>query len=310
MAEIHDLIIRHGKDGARQMLPVEDRHLVEQAAAMLEESDPALGITYTGFCLTALPHKKLGDSEVWEQTGHNVSLLIAPGQIPDKRGKGITVGVPYGSRARLILLYLQTQAVRSSSPEVELGSSMANWLKRMGITLGGKQYRDVQDQANRISACNLTFIWQNNGSIQHCKDSIIQGGIRFTDPGDNQPRLFEDTVRLSNNFYKALKEHPVPIAEPALRHIANISLAIDIYIWLAYRLHSISPRHPTTITWTALHGQFGTGYAKLFHFRPRFIDALKEALAVYPDAKVDITDAGLVLHQSRPPILEKQYRLV
>lgn len=309
MATIHDLIIKHGRDGARQMLPADERHLIDSAAAMLEEHDPALGITYTGFCLTALPHRKLDDGAIWEQRGHNVSLVVAPGQIPDKNGEPITLGVPYGSRARLILLYLQTQAVRSSSPEVELGSNMAAWLRRMGVATGGKQYRDVRDQADRISACNLTFIWRNNGAIQHCKDSIVKGGIRFCDD-DGQPRLWEDTVRLSDNFYQALKDHPVPIAEPALRHIANTSMAIDIYVWLAYRLHSISPRQPAQVSWAALHHQFGAGYAQIWHFKPRFLGPLKEALAVYPDAKVDITDTGLTLHHSRPPILEKQLRLV
>ena len=32
---------------------------------------------------------------------------------------------------------------------------------------------------------------------------------------------------------------------------------------------------------------------------------LKLALAVYPDAKVDISDDGLILYPSRPPVLER-----
>ena len=277
---------------------------------MLEEHDPELGISYTGFCLTALPHKRLGDSQKWEQRGHNVTLVIDPGTLPNSKGEPVHHGVPYGSRARLILLFLQTQAIKNRSPEVELGGNILAWTRKMGIGTGGQQFRDVRDQANRISACNLTFIWKNGQGVQHCKDSIVKGGIQFTDSAPGQARLWEDTVRLSDNFYRTLKDHPVPIAEPALRHIANVSMAIDIYIWLAYRLHAIPARSPAHVSWPALHHQFGAGYAALRHFKPRFLSTLKEALAVYPDAKVDITDAGLVLHQSRPPILEKQYRLV
>ena len=48
------------------------------------------------------------------------------------------IGVPYGSRARLIMLYLQSEALRTSSREVELGRSLRNWLERMGISVGGK----------------------------------------------------------------------------------------------------------------------------------------------------------------------------
>lgn len=309
MGDIHNLVRQHGRDEARRLVAVEDRHLVDMAAALLSEENPALGITYSGFCLTGLPHKKLGDEQRWERQGHKVTLVVEPGVLPDRNGVTRVHGVPYGSRARLILLYLQTQAVRTSNPEIELGGSMRDWMGRMGVSLGGKQYRDVKEQANRISACNLTFIWHNARGAKFAKDNIVKGGIQLYELDDDlQPKLWVDTVRLSDNFFKALKEHPVPIAEPALRQIANNSTAIDIYIWLAYRLHSLGETTP--VTWAALHQQFGFGYKELRQFKARFVDPLKEALAVYPDAKVDVTDSGLTLHPSRPPILERQIRLL
>jgi hypothetical protein len=51
--------------------------------------------------------------------------------------------------------------------------------------------------------------------------------------------------------------------------------------------------------------QFGGGFGKLSHFKPRFMDNLKLALAVYPGARVDVDDSGLVLYPSRPPVIEK-----
>jgi hypothetical protein len=57
------------------------------------------------------------------------------------------IGVPYGSIARMILLYLQTQAVRTRSREVELGASMNAWLTAMGIPIGGKTYQIVREQS-------------------------------------------------------------------------------------------------------------------------------------------------------------------
>ena len=40
-----------------------------------------MGISYTGFCLTALPHKKLADDLPWEKKGHRVTLLVEPGRL-------------------------------------------------------------------------------------------------------------------------------------------------------------------------------------------------------------------------------------
>ena len=44
---------------------------------------------------------------------------------------------------------------------------------------------------------------------------------------------------LNEEFYRALREHPVPLSESALRAIGPRSMVIDTYIWLAYRLHAL-----------------------------------------------------------------------
>ena len=77
--------------------------------------------------------------------------MIEPGRlIRPGTSEGEFVGVPFGSRARLILLYLQTQALRSRSREVELGRSMREWLRRMGIAQGGKSIRVGQYSAEPL----------------------------------------------------------------------------------------------------------------------------------------------------------------
>jgi hypothetical protein len=41
-------------------------------------------------------------------------------------------------------------------------------------------------------------------------------------------------------------------------------------------------------------------------FKRSFLDNLKLALAVYPAARVDVADGGLVLHPSAPPVTPRQ----
>ena len=301
MGELHELVARVGRYRAKKLAPDADRRrLLEIAAQVLQEESQAIGITYSGFCLTSLPHRRLPNDEVWHRLSRRLSLMIEPGWLP---GENRLYGVPYGSRARLILLYLQTEALRNGCPEVELGRSMREWMRRMGVTLGGKSYREVREQANRISACRLTFSWKEGQTVGFVRDSVVAGGLGLYDlleEDERQARLWVDTVRLSDNFYQALCRHPVPIWEPALRHIANRSMAIDVYIWLSYRLHCLDA--PTTVRWASLHEQFGAGFKNLFQFKPRFADSVAMALAVYPDAKVITTEDGLILHPSRPAV--------
>jgi Plasmid encoded RepA protein len=86
----------------------------------LENGHAVLRFTYSGFALTSLPHKPQ-TSETWRLEGHNLTLVLQSGV--DRAGNNL--GLPYGSYARFILLFLQSEAIRSHSREIELGRACA-----------------------------------------------------------------------------------------------------------------------------------------------------------------------------------------
>lgn len=302
MGELHELIRNKGRQEALQSEHA--RTVVEAAAAYLGSEDSEIGFLYSGWCQAALPHKRLADDAVWQIRTDHVTLLVQPGHKSLPTGDPIPVGVPYGSRARLILLYLQSESLRTQSREVELGRSMNIWLRRMGIPVGGKSIRDVRDQAERISRCRMTFQIQAGGRRGLVNQSILDTSMFVADDTEGaQGTLLLETARLSETFYEQLKRHPVPVEEIAIKALANNSMALDIYCWLAYRLHCLLD--PKTITWKALHGQFGRSVARLDHFRDHFKTNLELAMAVYPDAKVTSAGEGLILEPSRPAVAPK-----
>lgn len=305
MAEVHRLILEHGIETARLMAVSKPARLaVDAAAAVLADEENRLGITHAGFAMTSLPHKKIEEG-FWRREGHRTTLLVESGR--DRRGS--MVGVPYGSIARLILLFLQTEAIRTNSPEVELGKSMKSWMSRMSLSSGGKTYQLVTEQAKRISACRLTFFTdRENGAEGRHNGAFVQDAISLSGivSDEDQPSLWQDKVRLDAGFWRSLKEHPVPIREEAIKAIGTRSLAIDVYIWLAYRLHAL-PKS-TTISWTSVHGQFGAGFRLMRQLKPTFIEALNLALAVYPEARVEVETEGVTLHPSPPPVPKAEAR--
>lgn len=132
----------------------------------------------------------------------------------------------------------------------------------------------------------------------------MESAIFFESADPAQGTLFAQHARLSEAFFLSLQKHPVPIEEAAIRAIANNSMALDIYAWLAYRLHVLVK--PTPISWRALKQQFGTSFARLDNFKATFSSNLHLAMAVYRDAKIEDGPAGLVLHNSRPPVAPRQ----
>jgi len=297
MANIHQLLLEFGKDEALKIGV--DRQVVEAAAGYLASEDGDIGFIYSGWAQAALPHRRLANDAHWEISTDHLSLIVQPGlrKLPD--GPVVHVGIPYGSRARLILIFLQSEALRTGTREVELGRSLRVWLGKMGIPIGGKSMAEVRDQCERLSRCRLSFELTKGNRGGLVNQQIVDSAMFDGEQVERRPRLIE-AVKLSESFFTQLKRHPVPVAEAAVMQLANNSLALDVYCWLAYRLHVL--QSPTSISWQALHTQFGGSVSQLKNFKPYFKRTLTLALAVYPEAKLDITERGLTLHASAPPI--------
>jgi hypothetical protein len=303
MGQIHQLILHQGIENARRLASLDknDRICVEAAYEVMADEQGQIGIAHAGFAMAALPHKRT-QAAVWERDSGQIKLLVESGLDSAKQ----PIGIPYGSIARMILLYLQTQAVRTKSRDVELGASMNAWLGAMGITVGGNTYRLVREQAHRISRCRLTFFRRTQSAEMVTNGAFVRDAILPLNPGPSvQGNLWQESVRLDEGFYQSLIEHPLPLREAAIRKISSRSLAIDLYIWLAYRLHVLCG--PLAVTWPALHGQFGEGYKEVRFFRRDVLPSLRLALAVYPEAQVEIDEKrGLMLLPSPPPVPDRQ----
>src|SRR3954452_12165859 len=145
MGTVHDLIEARGKTGT---LAFEEfsRPVVEAAATYMADEDAGIGFLYSGWCQAALPHRRLANDKGWQIEGERVTLIVEPGMRKGNQGEPLAVGIPYGSRARLMLFRLQSEALRTQSRDVELGRNLNEWLKKMGIPVGGRSFQEVRDQ--------------------------------------------------------------------------------------------------------------------------------------------------------------------
>ena len=286
--------------------------------AVLRRLDDELdiGVTYAGWCILNLPHRRLAQPNLtWRRelrrADFTCQLIIEPGEL-QVGTKTTLFGVPYGSTARIILLYLQSEAIRTQSREIELGPSFSAWLKRLGIPIGGKTYKAAYEQLMRISACSLRFLWggrDDRGLPMNGfhKDSIITTGAIGFDIHEvfGQQRLWQERIVLGETFFQELKKRPVPVNVNAVRAIMHSSRATDLYVWLTYRTFGLN--RPIKIGWLALREQFGEPKNRLDRFRDRFNDALKLALTVYSECRVEVDlRKGLTVHPSPPAVPERR----
>ena len=129
MGEVHRLLEERGKKGAIEtnLIP---RDVLEAAHLYLSDEESALAFAYSGWAQCALPHRRLPADQPWEVRSERMRLVVEPGRRPPlgdpDDGELECVGVPFGAYARLILLYLQTQALRTGNREVELSRCLSD----------------------------------------------------------------------------------------------------------------------------------------------------------------------------------------
>ena len=120
----------------------------------------------------------------------------------------------------------------------------------------------------------------------------------------NQKALFNSTVKLTEPFFQEIIKSPVPIDLRVLKVIKQSPMALDIYIWLTYRMSYL--RKQTKIPWQALQAQFGANYPMTAQgtrdFKKNFLLHLKKIVLLYPAAHVENMETGLLLKPSKPHI--------
>ena len=103
---------------------------------------------------------------------------------------------------------------------------------------------------------------------------------------------------LSSVLFHSILDRSAPLSTNAIKSLRKSPMDLDVYAWLVHRLYHLSK--PSTVTWQQLSEQFGHGYSELRLFRRFFVGSLKRVHVVYPEAKLKVADAGVILMPSRP----------
>ena len=135
---------------------------------------------------------------------------------------------------------------------------------------------------------------------------LVSGMSLWAAPEDGHDEKWCATVELAPDFHAHLRDHAVPLAKDAIAFLKDNSLGLDLYTLLAYRLQRLD--RPILMRWSMLSQQTGSDVARSSHLAQRVKAVLPDVLAVYPDAKVELTRYGLKLHPSKPPIPKAMVR--
>lgn len=257
---------------------------------------------------TCLPASKPPDGLlVWERQQGRARLRVEAGSVIDPAtGKYIQLTLPHGSKARLLLMHLNSEAIRRQSPIIPVEASMSAFFRRlMGKRMDGRQVRILKTQLSALAAAQFRIGITDTDRAFQVNTQVIGAFDLWLRNEEGQKILWPSTLRLSQDYYDSLARFAVPLDERAIAALAHSALALDIYCWLAQRLHRISEGKPQSLSWAALYEQFGQGYAEVRFFRRDFLKLLGQVSTVYPAARLSADRRNLVLEQSPPPVARR-----
>lgn len=276
-------------------IPESARKLIA-AGEEISKRQPAqnsLVYNHSVFCFVGLP-RKATNSRTFERRNNEHSIKIVAGELW-LGNEWVQQPLPFGAMSRLLLMRISTMSITKESPVVDIGNSGREILKKMGFGTGGREHARLWQHMHALAACEIRFGY--NGSTTD-----------FMRPIKKISSEWDGRIILSDDFFTSLATHAVPLDQRALQHLAGSSFCLDIYVWLAYRLHRIK-KGGLELSWYNLQCQFGHEYStagyKCGHkdFAKEFTRALKKVRTVYPNANIDYLPSGLVLHNSPPPVL-------
>jgi hypothetical protein len=259
---------------------------------------------HTVLCQTVLPFRDPGpEVRVWEREQGNISLLLEAGRTKDPYGHYVEVGLPFGPAVRLILCHINTEALRTGSPAIEVKDSLTAFVQRLqGFAPNGREVRKFKDQLIRLSASTMRLATSRGGHTLQTNTHIVRAFTLWAERFEGEQFLAPQQIILGTEYFESLQEHAVPLDERAVSALAHSSMALDVYCWLAQRLHRVDPIRGQFLAWTNMYEQFGQGYERIRDFRRVFIDVVKMVKAQYPAARFCVNKTGMILGNSPPPV--------
>jgi hypothetical protein len=260
------------------------------------------GISARVFAQVSLPYRDPKDVEVWERKNGNVTLTVEPARL--KRPDGTSYrAYPFGLLPRHALTWMASEAYKTKSPELELGRSMTSFMEKIDLAHNGQNAKRLTDHLKRLfgSRMSVEGLAENesgHGSMTeyfHIADAVQ---LWFSSKGDGEanPGLWASKVTLSNQFYRSIIDHPVPLDLAAIRALGSSPMRLDLYLWLSYRMSYLPDI--SRVTWKQLNAQFGSQYTRDRAFKDAFLSNLRDVQIVYPKLNVEVTPDFLILRRS------------
>lgn len=285
-----------------------DTKLVVASAEIMGSAPEGEDIAFlhSTFCQVGLPRSR-PKGTTFERKSGNAAIRLEAGTLWDGQDYAMQP-LPYGTKPRLLLLHLIRSFLRTGDRTIDLGDSVRDFLENtLNIDASGGRKGGMtgfKEQIKAFAACRMVIGYNMpSGAVRtRPAERIVEEFEAWPElnASTGQRSLWPSSITISADFAMSIQKASVPLDARAIRAIQDSALALDLYAWLAHRLHRLE--RPTVLHWASLRDQFGQEIADPRTFKRNFVKAMRDVLAIYPNAKVDDVFGGIRIHPSLPPV--------
>src|SRR5580698_10078542 len=123
------------------------RRLWNAATDIMTNQSKQIDFLHTVQCQCVLPYRNPGEHiREWDRHQGTATLRVEAGSALDPNtGEFVKLGLPYGEKPRLVLIYLASEAVRTGEPVVDVEGSMTAFARSLGVETNGQQLKSLKD---------------------------------------------------------------------------------------------------------------------------------------------------------------------
>ena len=243
------------------------------------EADASLGFMARMMALCSLPRTNPGNRKEYKRGNGPYALVMS--------AEGLNK-LPYGNLPRLLLAWVCTEAVRTQSPELILGDSLSEFMRKVGIySTSGDKHTRLRNQMRRLFGCTVSPLYTE---------------FWWSERQPDAPSLWDSKIELGEDFFNEIIAHPVPIDLNTLRAMKRSPLGLDLYLWLTYRTFAL--KRQLRLTWRQVYRQFGVEPTRdndkvtVQAFRRKVLRELKKIKLAWPELNYMTAKGALILHPS------------
>ncbi len=192
-----------------------NKRLARSSYDISTEEPDSITYQYSVLCQTGLPYRSPGDDyengkegKVWQL----FSLMPEKYLIP-RHKNFVDVGLSFGTKPRLILAHLNSEAIKKSSSFIDVGSSLAGIVRRIGLDTYGKDIIAIKNQLSPLSCSTVCLGFVENYQAVQVNTQIVTAFNLWIEKNERPRVLWPSTIKLSEEYFTSLITHAVPLDE-------------------------------------------------------------------------------------------------